>query len=63
MLRKNPSGIVETRGTSYLEVGPGNNFVSHYVSQRNIGVETLDITTETNPTYVGPVTQIPCKEN
>ncbi|MGK7905033.1 MAG: class I SAM-dependent methyltransferase [Hormoscilla sp.] len=50
-------------GKTILEVGPGNNFMSHYVSQRNIGVETLDIITETNPTYVGTVTQIPCKEN
>lgn len=45
-----------------LEIGPGNNFFSEYLSKRGIQVETLDIIPDSSPTYVGTFTAIPCED-
>lgn len=51
-----------TKSGSLLEIGPGNNFLKDYLSKRGFCVETLDMSADSNPTYRGSVTSIPCND-
>ncbi|MEW6616660.1 MAG: class I SAM-dependent methyltransferase [Thermodesulfobacteriota bacterium] len=52
-----------TKDGIVLEIGPGSNFLRDYLTKRKIKVETLDISSSSNPKYIGSVTAIPCESN
>lgn len=56
ILTVSPKGVI-------LEVGPGNNFLSNYLSKIGVKVDTLDTTSISTPTYLGNVTSIPCRDD
>ena len=58
---KNIFDIMPENG-SLLEIGPGSGFLNKYLQGADIILETLDITRETKPTYIGEITDIPSKD-
>jgi ubiquinone/menaquinone biosynthesis C-methylase UbiE len=55
--------IIRTDRSNVLEVGVGSGFVSNYLRDSGLNVDTLDIDQRLSPTHVGTVTTIPCHSN
>lgn len=55
--------IVSKKPKNVLEIGPGNGWATRIIKDYGINVDTLDIDSELNPTYVANVDKIPVENS
>lgn len=55
--------IVQHRPEKMLEIGKGNGFVSSYIKNLGIAIDTCDFDERLNPTIVADVRQLPIQDN